>query len=182
MLYQQPPAQPRATAGNQFDALYRQAQLSKFWAWLTQHDQPLLCMDQARTQARLRAQRHGGALSVPLAQIRGSVGRCRDFDGAFRPLRAHIRERWIEVAVAYEKGVVLPAVELVRINDTYFVIDGHHRISVARKKGQVAIDANVIVLTQITLAEPLPAVAERACAPCLMSAAQTALARGARAA
>jgi len=107
-------------------------------------------MRQVWDHVKTKTQRPAGVQQVPLTQIRGSVGRCSDFDRDFRPLRAHIRERWIGVAVAHEAGVVLPAVDLVQVNDTYFVIDGHHRISVARKQGQVAIDANVVVLTHAT--------------------------------
>lgn len=150
MLYQQLPAQPRTKAGDQFDELYRRARWGKVWSRLTRHNQQLLCMSKTSKQLKISIQRHGGTRSVPLAQIRGSVGRCSDFDRNFRPLHAHIRERWIGVAVAYEAGVVLPAVDLVQVNGTYFVIDGHHRISVARKQGQVAIDANVVVLTHAT--------------------------------
>jgi len=156
MLYQSAPDQPRAQAGYQFDGLYRWARVSKAWTHLLrQHKQSLLCMNQVCKQVKLNTQRHGGVQSVPLTQIRGSVGRCGDFDGDFRPLRPHIRERWIGVAVAHEEGVILPAVELVQINDTYFVVDGHHRVSVAKAKGQIAIDASVTVLTNRSAEHPV---------------------------
>jgi hypothetical protein len=85
------------------------------------------------------------AQTVPLAQIRGSEGRTRDFDSAFRPLEEHSRERWISVARARLEDTPLPAVELIRAGDTYYVRDGHHRISVARALGQRDIDARVTV-------------------------------------
>jgi hypothetical protein len=36
-------------------------------------------------------------------------------------------------------------VQLIRVGDVYFVRDGHHRISVARQRGQDAVDAEVTV-------------------------------------
>jgi hypothetical protein len=36
-------------------------------------------------------------------------------------------------------------VELVQVGDVYFVLDGHHRISVARALGQQDIEAKVMV-------------------------------------
>jgi hypothetical protein len=85
------------------------------------------------------------AQPVLLAQIRGSEGRTRDFDSAFRPLEEHSRERWISVARARLEDTPLPAVELIRVGDSYYVRDGHHRISVARALGQRDIDARVTV-------------------------------------
>ena len=82
---------------------------------------------------------------VPIEDIEGSEGRSRDFDAQFRPLRKHIQERWINIAIARTKGVQLPPVDLIQIGEKYFVRDGHHRISVARAQGQVVIDAMVTV-------------------------------------
>jgi hypothetical protein len=36
-------------------------------------------------------------------------------------------------------------VTLIQIRDYYFVVDGHHRISVARALGEFAIDAEITV-------------------------------------
>jgi hypothetical protein len=83
--------------------------------------------------------------TVEMARIRGSEGRSEDFDGAFRPLKEHARGKWMSVALARLKGVVLPVVELAQVGDVYFVLDGHHRISVARAFGQESIDAAVTV-------------------------------------
>lgn len=144
MSYQHSSLYGRAEAGYEFDALQRQAKLSQLWASLTRRVRPLLCMDRLYRQAKVDRQYYAGAQAVPVAAIRGSVGRCGDFDVEFRPLWSHNRERWINIAVAHEKEAPLPAVDLVRVNDTYFVADGHHRVSVAKAHGQVTIDANVV--------------------------------------
>jgi hypothetical protein len=84
---------------------------------------------------------------VPIHQIRGTVSSTRscDFDANFRPLKTHDKERWLNVATVYERGVKIPPVSLVQIGDFYFVQDGHHRISVARAMGQTEIAATISV-------------------------------------
>ena len=84
-----------------------------------------------------------GTQSVAIRDIRGSIGRSTDFDTYFNPLRAHLRDRWIRVAIARQRGIPLPTVELIRFGKWYFVQDGHHRISVARARGEAYIDAEV---------------------------------------
>jgi hypothetical protein len=38
---------------------------------------------------------------------------------------------------------VLPPIAVVRVGDEYAVRDGHHRVSVARARGALTIDATV---------------------------------------
>jgi ParB-like chromosome segregation protein Spo0J len=38
---------------------------------------------------------------------------------------------------------VLPPISVVRVGDRYAVRDGHHRVSVAKARGAVTIDATV---------------------------------------
>jgi hypothetical protein len=83
-------------------------------------------------------------ISVPIRQIKGSLGRSTDFDANFNPIQEHCRTRWISVFTAFRQGITLPAVELVQVGETYYVRDGHHRISVAKTFGQKAIDARIV--------------------------------------
>ena len=50
----------------------------------------------------------------------------------------------MNIAVARASEVMLPAIDLVRVGEHYFVRDGHHRVSVAKFQGQMEIEANVI--------------------------------------
>jgi hypothetical protein len=84
-------------------------------------------------------------------KIRGSINRCHDFDADFRPLQEYTKERWVNIALAYSRDEGLPPVELVDLDDTYFVIDGHHRISVAKMLGQREIEAEVTVWRKAAL-------------------------------
>jgi hypothetical protein len=133
-----------------------QARLASMWARLTGHSNELLSLQRVLSEHRVRGSHHGGLQTVEIAQIRGSEGRSEDFDAAFRPLKGHTRGKWMSVALARLKGVALPAVELAQVGDAYFVMDGHHRISVARAFGQESIEAEVTVWA----VEGRPAVAE----------------------
>jgi len=82
--------------------------------------------------------------TVEVEKITGSVGRYRDFDASFLPLRESIAHRWSRIDRAYHRGDELPAVSLYKIRDAYFVRDGNHRVSVARYHGVAAIDAEVV--------------------------------------
>jgi hypothetical protein len=82
---------------------------------------------------------------VRLADIRGTEGRAQGFDDEFYPLSDQTRQRWQSVACALEAGIELPPVQLIQVGSTYYVRDGHHRVSVNRALGQEAIEAEVTV-------------------------------------
>jgi hypothetical protein len=91
--------------------------------------------------------RHVGVRAVreiPLDAIAGTVepSRAELFDGDFRPTGA-ARSRWQRLWLAEHRGAVLPPISVVRIGDAYAVRDGHHRVSVARARGALTIDAAV---------------------------------------
>ena len=85
-----------------------------------------------------------GVKSIEIFKIRGSEGRTKDFDISFRPLLKTQQDRWQSVASARLADIPLPPVELVQVGDTYFVRDGHHRISVARALGEEFIEAVIV--------------------------------------
>jgi len=92
----------------------------------------------------LRESCYAGIQVVPIRSIIGSEGRTADFDMDFHPLSEAARQRWSNVAMAYLSGQPLEPVQLIQVGNAYFVRDGHHRISVSRAFGQVAVDAEVI--------------------------------------
>jgi len=87
-----------------------------------------------------------GVREVPLAAICGTVepSRASLFDPSFRPA-APARSRWQRVWLAEHRGAVLPPISVVPVGDHYAVQDGHHRVSVARARGALTIDAVVDV-------------------------------------
>ena len=82
--------------------------------------------------------------AIPLDAITGTVepSRAKLFDSAFRPTKV-ARDRWERVWVAEHRGSTLPPISVVRVGDAYAVRDGHHRVSVARARGAITIDAAI---------------------------------------
>ena len=109
-----------------------------------------------KVQGTLRAYNRvrRGIRVVELEKIVGSVGRSRDFDRCFMPLRATARERWKRVDLAFYRDQALPPVSLYKLGDDYFVEDGNHRISVARYHGVPDVEADVTELWPISTLQP----------------------------
>lgn len=103
----------------------------------------LLDLNAARSRRTQGQRAYAGARTVAIRAIRGSEGRCEDFDQQFNPRRSQDLSRWLSVAQARMNGVSLPPVELIQVGDIYYVRDGHHRVSVAKALGEEFIDAVV---------------------------------------
>ncbi len=131
-------------AGIDFQTARLQAFLSEAGSILGRDTKPLLSFDEVRRAARLEGQASRGLKDVPLASIRGSVDRPNDFDASFLPVRSHLRARWARLDAAMRSGEAVPPTEVYRLGDVYFVKDGHHRVSVARRLGWETIPARVI--------------------------------------
>lgn len=129
--------------------LYQRSRNKALWGRVcsafTRRTRSLLDLNRTKEACKIRSQCYGGTHAVSLSQIRGSEGRCNDFDRDFNPLQSHTRERWLSIAAARELGTSMPPVELVQVGDAYFVRDGHHRISVGRALGQRDIEAEVTI-------------------------------------
>lgn len=103
----------------------------------------LLPFDEVRERLHLKQIVDRGIQEVPLDRIVGTVGRERDFNRAFLPREESLRQRWKEMKDLAEGPVGFPPVELYKVHDVYFVVDGHHRVSVARSLGAPTIEAHV---------------------------------------
>ena len=84
-----------------------------------------------------------GVHTVRVDQIVGSLNRYQEFDRAFLPAENQLATRWQNIDNAFYKDVSLPPVVLYKVGQVYFVVDGHHRVSVARQQGQEFIEAEV---------------------------------------
>jgi hypothetical protein len=103
----------------------------------------LLAFDEVREHLHIGGPVYRGVQSVPLSKVVGSVDRYRDFDRLFLPTQSHTESRWLRVNRAWYQDISLPPVQLYKVGEVYFVVDGNHRVSVARNRGQAFIDAEV---------------------------------------
>lgn len=85
-----------------------------------------------------------GIFPIELDKIVGSVGRAKDLDDNFKFKTRKPTYRYLSIKKAIEKGEVLPPIDVYRIRDEYYVLDGHHRVAAAKELGQKFIDAHVI--------------------------------------
>jgi len=163
------PLRSEISSGNQYAHQYNKA-LNKFKSTLFKgavsrllrrvmnRSQRLYDLNALKPDLRLHGCAYSGIQVVPIHSIIGSEGRTADFDMGFHPLSEAERQRWINVAIAHLTGQPLAPVQLIQVGDAYFVRDGHHRISVSRAFGQLAIDAEVITWKA---SAPFPWQAER---------------------
>ena len=113
------------------------------WGLLSGHRTRLLAWDDVSDKLGLRGLIRRGVRTIPVDKIVGSVGRYGDFDGAFLPTSNALSERWRRINRAFYDDVNLPPVTVYMVGDGYFVLDGNHRVSVAREHGVHFLDAEV---------------------------------------
>ncbi len=144
--------QPINRAIADFHRARRQAQLEQLMARLTGKPANLLSYDEVAQQLKLGGGSDRGLQEIPLAAIVGSVGRYNDFTRSFLPRQDNDAQRWAGVQVAVTGLAGLPPIEVYQIGQAYFVLDGNHRVSVARRLGATHIQAHV---TEIRTKVPL---------------------------
>jgi hypothetical protein len=103
----------------------------------------LLSYDEVKGKLRIGGPIYRGVQTVRVDQIAGSLNRYHEFDRVFLPTSGKLAERWQRVNRAFYQEISLPPVVLYKIGQVYFVVDGHHRVSVAREQGQLYIEAEV---------------------------------------
>lgn len=130
-------------AEEDYSRVRRRAWFRDALAKLAHRPNQLLSYQQVKDTLRLGGPIYRGVKQVPIAQIVGSVDRYRDFDEVFLPAHDRTADRWKSIARAYYQDIDLPPVRLYKVGEAYFVIDGHHRVSVAREQGVEFIDAEV---------------------------------------
>ena len=114
----------------------------------------LMAWDDVADKLKLRGMIARGVQPVPVEKVIGSVGRYRDFDDAFLPASNDLSERWRRITRAFYDEVSLPPAKLYKVGDVYFVLDGNHRISVAKELGVRFIDAEVTeAMTRVPVTE-----------------------------
>jgi nucleotide-binding universal stress UspA family protein len=128
-----------------FQAARQKAGIQEVLARITGKSTQLLSYDDVAEKLKLRARTERGIQHIPLNAIVGSVGRNTDFTRTFLPRHAGDQQRWANVKAAFmESGASLPPIEVYKVGEVYFVVDGNHRVSIAKQEGFTSIEARVI--------------------------------------
>ncbi|GAA1035366.1 MULTISPECIES: chromosome partitioning protein ParB [Amycolatopsis] len=140
---------PRADAENDFLRARRRQVLSRLSTWLRREPDDvniMLPFHEVVQALGYVSEARIGTRVITLDSIVGTVDRSRDFDRRFRPTSARVRQRWERLALAARRGEAIPPIEVYRIGELHFIIDGHHRVSVALAQGLSTIEASVIAV------------------------------------
>ncbi|MFQ3537033.1 MAG: hypothetical protein SNJ58_14295 [Aggregatilineales bacterium] len=135
-----------AQASRHFSQARMKAFWQEVWALLTGKSIDLLRFEEVKQRLRLTDERYLGLREIPLDKIVGSVGRYRDFTRTFLPRTNAVRSRWQRLDALARGTEGFPPIEVYKVGDVYFVIDGNHRVSVARQLGAKTIEAYVTEL------------------------------------
>jgi hypothetical protein len=109
---------------------------------------PLPYLYDVHPDARRRTPRELGVQTIDVADIAGTaVGPSRQRGGDFLPLKPFRSDnwaaRWQRLGRAADTLATLPAIDVLRYGDKYWVLDGHNRVAMALYRGQASIDADV---------------------------------------
>jgi uncharacterized ParB-like nuclease family protein len=134
-------------AREDFDSARFKAFRRAIQATLTRRSKRLLSLDRVLEAAGLEGKSFGGVQEIPLEKVVGSAAadaKVADFDPAFLPVNRRLRDRWTRIYTAMVEGDELPPIDVYKLDDAYYVIDGHHRVSVARSLGRDVINSRVV--------------------------------------
>lgn len=131
-------------AVHDFQTAQQRAAVQEVLARITGKSTQLLSYEEVAEKLNLHVRTERGLHDIPLDAIVGSVGRYNDFTRTFLPRRVEDQQRWAGVKAAMEGNLGLPPIEVYKVGEVYFVLDGNHRVSVARREGFKTIQASVI--------------------------------------
>ena len=137
-----------------FQSAHLQAKLQGVLARVTGRSNELLSYDEIASKLKLQGRSDKGLQMIPVDAIIGSVGRYTDFTRTFLPRHLEDRQRWANIkAISLDPiSMGLPPIDVYKVSEVYFVIDGNHRVSVARQENWKTIEAHVIeIQTDIPL-------------------------------
>ncbi|HMZ07037.1 MAG TPA: hypothetical protein PK078_05405 [Anaerolineales bacterium] len=117
--------------------------INQVFAVLSGKRNNLLSYDEVKEKLRIGGPIYRGVKTVRVEQIIGSLNRYHEFDRAFLPKEDQLANRWQKVDRAFYEDIHLPPIVLYKVGEIYFVVDGHHRVSVAREQGAEFIEAEV---------------------------------------
>lgn len=131
-------------AREDFHRARRLAVIKEISARLTGKPVYLLPFEDVRQKLKASGEEQRGLQSIPLDSIVGSVGRYTDFTRDFLPRHDSDASRWVRVRAAIRNSGQLRPIDVYQIGKVYFVLDGNHRVSIARERGDTHIPAYVI--------------------------------------
>lgn len=128
-----------------FRSARAKARMRQLWSSITGSAREIVQYDEISKKMHMSGLSSKGVQEIPVAAIIGSVNRYKDFDRNFLPLRDSDMERWASVKATMTSpgSMGLPPIRVYQIGDAYFVLDGNHRVSIAKQMDWDTIEAYV---------------------------------------
>ena len=105
-------------------------------------NESLLPLRDVRRHLRVLGEHYVGMREIPTDAIVGSVDRTVDFDRFFRTRRRELKHRLDALRDVF-RDKPMPPITVYEADGLYFVVDGHHRVALARQSGAEVMDAEV---------------------------------------
>jgi nucleotide-binding universal stress UspA family protein len=131
-----------SAAIDDFQLARRRGTLQDLVGRILGRSQRLLAFEEIRELVGEEGLLSRGLQEIQLDAIVGSVDRYQDFTRSFLPKQVSQSERWARIRLLAETSG-FPPIEVYQVGEVYFVLDGHHRVSVAREMGSKSIQAYV---------------------------------------
>ena len=130
-----------STTAEDFRDARRRGALESIWSTVSGSAKHLIQFQQVENQLQYEQSSKLGLVDIPLDAIVGSVNRPSDFTRKFFPREVVDPRRWQQVKKGMDQS--LRPIEVYQVDQTYFVLDGNHRVSVARQRGMTQIPGYV---------------------------------------
>jgi hypothetical protein len=131
-------------APGEFQRALRKGRLESFFKRITGHPYHLLSFEAIKMDLNLVSRTGRERQEIRLDQIIGSVDKSEWFTRSLLPLSTRLENRWGIIYTLMQGSRGFPPIEVYKVGRDYFILDGHHRASVARYLGNRVIEAYVI--------------------------------------
>ena len=109
---------------------------------MAKNRQPVRAFGLISKKMNLSNRAYRGIHAIKVDNIVGSVGRVQDLLPGFRLKNPDVR--YYRLRKIMEKGEIVPPIIVYKVGNEYFVLDGNHRVAIAKELGMEFIDAEVV--------------------------------------
>lgn len=105
-------------------------------------DKPFKCFVGEYEDRQILSRSYKGVKAIDVNRIVGTVGRCHDDNSNWQDLKINSRFKGIKRAI--EEMEKMPPIKVYKVEDEYYIVDGHHRVMASRDINRHFIDAEII--------------------------------------
>jgi hypothetical protein len=126
-----------------FEQAWRRGQFKRILAIFTRQSRLLPMLSTIEDRAASIEVEELETQPVRVENIIGTQGKL-SFDRDFLPLQRRSKDRWVGICMAMLRdAVTLPPISVIQVGEDYYVHDGNHRVSVAKRLRRLYLEADV---------------------------------------